>query len=401
MKSWFARLFVMLVVYLLCNSQELIDDSSNPVKESASKILTINKESYTEDEYRLSQGYSTAADMTASRNPESIIDPPAEQYEDPYSVEQYDNEETDTLYWTSENDESAAESEYAAYEESGVYETEETWQEDIRNITDGTEDYYDSDWTDEEDFSSTFEEPQAPTEPEPRHFAFNKMNCGPLKKLVGDVEILLVFVSTPSHPWTQEQKDAVNAVSWSSIHYMQEEAKRYGADLNLTFGGLDISIPTEVEYKPTITSEDLQWYYDLLKQNFGADSIADLYAAYEKGLGKDNTPMIFLFNSWDRSHAFSSSYLNPSFQEEFCVIYCDTDMHDNYLTHELMHLYGAIDLYDYHGEGVQAVAEKYFPNSDMMTVSHEIDPLTAYTVGWTDTLAPEAQWFLYETEGLR
>ena len=237
--------------------------------------------------------------------------------------------------------------------------------------------------------------------PEHRHFALAAMDSGPCKRLVGDVEILLVFVSTPMHPWTEAQKNAVNAVSWSSVEIMTEEARRYGVDLDLSFGGLDVSIPCEVYYKPNMTATDTQWYYDLLRENFNAQSITGLYEAYEQGLSKDSTPMIFLFNSWDRSYAFTSSYNNPSFQEEYCVIFCDTDMHDNYLTHELLHLYGAIDLYDYHGEGVQAVAEKYFPNSDMLTVSHEIDPLTAYTIGWTDTLIPEAHWFLNETEGLR
>ena len=74
-------------------------------------------------------------------------------------------------------------------------------------------------------------------------------------------------------------------------------------------------------------------------------------------------------------------------------------MDDNYLTHELFHQFGAIDLYNQ--EGVEKVALKYFPNSDMLTVSHVIDDLTAYLVGWTDTLSAKAQKFLKETEGLR
>ena len=47
------------------------------------------------------------------------------------------------------------------------------------------------------------------------------------------------------------------------------------------------------------------------------------------------------------------------------------------------------------------MAEKYFPNSDMLTVSHEVDELTAYLIGWTDGLGQKSQAFLQETEGLR
>ena len=225
-------------------------------------------------------------------------------------------------------------------------------------------------------------------------FVEKAKNVGQCKQLIGDVEILLVFVSTPLHPWTQKQKNAVNAVSFSSVDIMMAEAKRYGADLNLCFGGLDFSIPYEY-------NKDLKWYYYILENYFGVASIVDVYNAYRKSLNKDETPIIFLFNSWDVSHTYCSSVDYKGWNEEFCVIFCDTDMHDNYLTHEVMHLYGAIDLYDYCNEGVQRVAEQYFPNSDMLTVSHEIDELTAYLIGWVKSPSYRAQMFIDETRELR
>ena len=226
--------------------------------------------------------------------------------------------------------------------------------------------------------------------PETEHFAFKAMDRGVNAKLLGDVEIILVYVSTPNHPWTSEQKDAVRKVSFSSVDIMMAEAKRYGADLNLSFGGLDFTIPYEYD-------ADLTWYFYILNNIFHVDSIVDICEYYEKSLDKDGTPIIFLFNSWDISYSYSSNEDYPEWNEELCVIFCDTDMHDNYLTHELLHQYGAIDLYDYNKEGVEAVAKKYFPNSDMLTVSHEIDPLNAYLVGWTDSLTDDAIYFLNET----
>ena len=225
-------------------------------------------------------------------------------------------------------------------------------------------------------------------------FVEKAMNLGPCKKLKGDVEIILVFVSTPQHPWTQRQKDAVNKVSFSSVDIMTAEAKRYGVQLNLSFGGLDFDVPYEY-------NKDLSWYYYILKTYFHEESIAEVCENYKESLIKDETPMIFLFNSWDLSHSYAKKMNTPNWNEEFCVIFCDTNMHDNYLTHEVLHLYGAIDLYDYHNEGVEKIARKYFPNSDMLTVSHEIDELTAYLVGWMESPSYQAQQFINETWGLR
>lgn len=224
-------------------------------------------------------------------------------------------------------------------------------------------------------------------------FVVRAKDAGPCRRLTGNVEILLVFVSTPQHPWTQKQKDAVNRVSFSSVDIMMDEAKDYGTYLNMCFGGLDFSIPYEY-------SKDLTWYYYILEHYFGASSIVDVYDSYRRSLNMDETPMIFLFNSWDRSHTYCSYADYSGWNEEFCVIFCDTKMHDNYLTHEVMHLYGAIDLYDYNNEGVQKIAEKYFPNSNMLA-GNEIDELTAYLVGWEQSPSYLAQCFINETRGLR
>ena len=226
------------------------------------------------------------------------------------------------------------------------------------------------------------------------HFALRARDCGPCDKLLGDAYIILAFVSTPQHPWTQTMKDRVGSVSRSSIAIMESEAKRYGARLSLQLGILDFSVPYEY-------GKDKQWYKYILDQNYDPPVIAEALDYYRGYLNVDTVAMIFLFNSWDRSYTTCTSRDYPNYSDEYCVIFCDTDMHDNYLTHEVLHLYGAIDYYDYDGEGVQKAAYKYFPDSDMMYPSHVVDELTAYLIGWTDTLTYKARAFLAETEGLR
>ncbi len=228
------------------------------------------------------------------------------------------------------------------------------------------------------------------------HFAMKSKNCGPLKEMTGTVCVWNVFVSTPKYPWTDHHKEIVNKVTNTSLICMIEEAKRYGTELNMVWGNFDCSIPFEY-------SSDRKWYNYLLENFYHQSSIADYYSACAKTMNADSTPVIFWFEHFDVSHAMVSSTDYPGWNEEYCVIFYDTDekMHDNYLTHELLHLYGAIDLYDYHGEGIQKISSKYFPDSCMLTVSRKVDSLNAYLVGWTKTLDSKAKKFLQETDGKR
>ena len=40
------------------------------------------------------------------------------------------------------------------------------------------------------------------------HFALRGRDYGPCKKLLGDVEIIVIFVNTPQHPWTDALREA-------------------------------------------------------------------------------------------------------------------------------------------------------------------------------------------------
>ena len=225
-------------------------------------------------------------------------------------------------------------------------------------------------------------------------FDLRGRDCGPCRKLLGNIEILVVIVNTPQHPWTQKQRDEVYRISYSSVDYLKKEARAYHANVQYQLGFLEFTVSTEF-------GADLAWYWEIIHNVYHEDSIARVNARYRQDLHVDDAPMIFMFNSWDLSHTYTCSTDYPYWNEEFCVIFCDTKMHDRYLNHELYHQYGAIDLYDYHGEGVARVAEKYFPRSTMGCTGPNMDDLTAYLVGWTDQLSAKARKFLQETEGKR
>ena len=227
-----------------------------------------------------------------------------------------------------------------------------------------------------------------------QHFALSGRTYGPCRDLVGEAYVILIFVSTPLHPWNKEKQDEVFRMSWSSIDCMKKEAQRYGANINMRLGSFEYNLPFEID-------KELKWYYTFLKEFFHTDTIADILKYYEDYYKVDSAPVIFLFNSWERSYCYMCTRQYPGWNEEFGVIFCDTKLHDNFLTHEFLHLYGAIDLYDHDNEGVRAIAEQYFPDSVMMQETHTIDELTAYLIGWTKTPSAKIMQFLSEIKGLR
>ena len=231
------------------------------------------------------------------------------------------------------------------------------------------------------------------------------------RKFIGKVVILLAFVNTEEDgnaadpqmqkenenvkksEWTDDAREEVLKVSRSSIQIMKDEAARYGVDLDLTYRILDFSVPVS-------SYRDGTWYHYILENLYKTGSMDVIQQRYRRSLPADSAPVVFLFNDNDTSHTYiktSSWYTND---EEYSVIFCDMEMHDNYLTHEILHQYGAIDYYNRKHIGIQAVAEKYFPDSLMLKISHNIDDLTAFLIGWTDTLSDDARSFLKETEGL-
>ena len=65
------------------------------------------------------------------------------------------------------------------------------------------------------------------------------------------------------------------------------------------------------------------------------------------------------------------------------------------ISHEVLHLFGAEDLYKEQTDGSRAgrakIAKKYFPKDIMFTTqkkisSNKVDAFTAYAIGWSNAL---------------
>lgn len=231
------------------------------------------------------------------------------------------------------------------------------------------------------------------------HFAKIARDAGQYKRFLGNVEIGLVFVSTPDHPWTESAKNEVFSVINSSIDIIESEARRYNVPLTLNCIYFEYYSPYDYSYE---NWSDLRWFNYGLENYFYQDSFTDLVNFYETADQKNSVPLCFMFNSYSRSFTLQASHNTP-WQDELNIYFCDHSLlHNNFLTHEFLHLYGAIDLYDYYpGEGVEAISKQYFSESVMRGDGWRIDELTAYLIGWLDIPTVDSILFMVDTEGMR
>ena len=236
------------------------------------------------------------------------------------------------------------------------------------------------------------------------HWVEIARDFGPAAKLVGDIQLLLVFVSTPEHPWSEEEITNFFNIVHTSKDFILDEADRYGVPLSLTAQYFEASIPYEFDGSD-LSNIDLSWYWYLVKNYFHKDGMVSMHEAYEEQFGKDNTPFLFVFNTPYRNITYSADLLHPNWQEEFSIYYGQQPLRDNMIVHELMHQYGAVDLYDLNSEGVEEISEQIFPDSVMLRQEGtEIDELTAYLIGWIDDpaeLSDDTLFFLTLTDGFR
>lgn len=218
------------------------------------------------------------------------------------------------------------------------------------------------------------------------HVFLNARAAGISSKLVGDVRVIVIFVTNPSSSWTYEEMTEVQTGHEAMTAEILAEAASYGVSLDLSMeyhlATVDMELP----------DDDTDAWADAALASVGlppsATASADLEAEYDV----DEAPILFYLNHSGRAYALP--YQNGNFSEY--AIFFNADEGAVRYRHELYHLFGAKDFY--YPVEVTSVAENYFPNSTMLVSEEAItDDLTAYLIGWTDTPSDSALAFLQDT----
>ncbi len=212
---------------------------------------------------------------------------------------------------------------------------------------------------------------------------------GPCGKLLGNQLVIPVFVSTPRRSWNQAEIDDVFKQLYEARNQLYSCAMLYRINVIIEYAYFSFKV--SVSHRT-----DGQWLTELLKCHFGRDSLSELSYYYAKDFGKDGCAFLFFFKSKARSFACNATSNHPYWVDERAEISVDFASNEGVaftILHELLHLYGAVDLY--YPTQVKEEAAKHYPNSVMYRyLGWEIDSLNAYLIGWTDTLDQTAQDFI-------
>jgi len=219
------------------------------------------------------------------------------------------------------------------------------------------------------------------------HILVGSRNNGICATFTGNVLITVVFVNDPTSTWTAEKIASTKAGDNAMTAEILSEAASYGANLNITVEYRQATVSTTEE------SDRAAWAEQVMA-SAGLGNIATASAELERARGVQEAPILFYVNATERSYAQP----NSGEYTEYAIIWnCGSDTVT--YRHELYHLFGAPDLYS--PQLVKECAQRYYPNSTMLNVDNAVtDELTAYFIGWTDTLSSNALAFLRETAGI-
>lgn len=208
---------------------------------------------------------------------------------------------------------------------------------------------------------------------------------GEVRQLRGNILITVYLVTDKRSSWTAAAEADYRRAHDEAVQDMEQEALRRQIPLRIH------TVYKKIQVSYTCTVSDWSWS-DKLEPICPPDSAP----------GYDERPVIMALNKKLRSFAYPKEKANGismSKSREYCVIglddYCFIG---NTIRHELFHIFGAPDLYT--PRKVQTLAIRLFPAS-IMNGGRFTDALTAYCIGWTDTLSPEAMEFLRETRNIK
>ena len=218
------------------------------------------------------------------------------------------------------------------------------------------------------------------------HILLKAKDEGECRSLTGKVMLAVILVDDAESSW--KDKNAVvriKKIVENAARIIEKKASDLEVNLEIHPWYYQGQTRKKVEYG----SSD-QWVSDVLKQ-MGYFSVGAMQQELKKILLAKEVAVMFVFHKRGRSFAYQetkSSGITP----EFSVLF---EIAEKDLLHELLHQFGAVDLY--YPKLVEKAANQYLPESIMGRNGEKIDSFTAYLIGWTDYLSMNSKKFLDQT----
>lgn len=238
---------------------------------------------------------------------------------------------------------------------------------------------------------------------DPYRSSYNKGTC---RTLSGEIAVVTVYVDDAESSWSREQAETFqHEFVTTGLDFLTKQADKWGHTLTFQPGmyltqpeqGISVRYPGIMESSASSFQTDVA---DYAAMSLGFLSKTELYHYVRESAGTDQLIILFALNKTGRSFAVSDYDTNANDTIEYCVVFrknWDTGKKDvpALIPHEILHLFGAEDLYKEPTDGSRAgkakIAKKHFPKDVMFQnnakiSSNKVDDFTAYAVGWSNTL---------------
>ena len=297
-------------------------------------------------------------------------------------------------------------------EESGTRETETEAQTEETQ----TEETAAPTETETETVSESESESESETEGEARAYEIDPAH-GTAVTMQGKTLLILIFASDSETAWDfsrdEDRETMENALHGLDVAtaYLTEQAARYGKALSFVYdGGFAGDLIYRADFEETLVRFDGGGYKTQarwLEAHIDLPSLMDRY-------GADNASFLFYFNT-DYTNEVNPWTLSRRNGEQvqweisnFYLRFDGFDMTAPGMAHELMHHYGARDLY-YADEGIPQAYVDYLDEIDSKDIMHsvaasndrvpnEFTDLDAYYVGIAPRPAVADEWGLAYSE---
>jgi len=215
------------------------------------------------------------------------------------------------------------------------------------------------------------------------NFFLTYKETGCCKSLTGKVAISVIMISDSVGQW---DNDSVATLKTTLDGYAKDliaEARLFDTELEIMLQYYNSQMTGDV------CSGDYSYdWQDPALKSAGLPELKQMHTHITEKFQVKEAPVLFAFNKKGRAYATVGN-------DEFLVLFNDSDF-DSF-QHELSHIFGAKDFY--YPQDVKKTAAEYFTDS-VMNSGKSADPLTAYLIGWTDTLSESALGFLKDTNSI-
>lgn len=252
----------------------------------------------------------------------------------------------------------------------------------------------------------------------------NTRNLNTCKTLTDTVQTYMIFVDADIyHPWTEFEINATIDSVEKATKWIENQAFQFGhqikiqnnqhkqgsrltinensAKTSLSANGMQESMKRKAMKKLLPWADAISKYaskglkYRPSKKVHMRLKIEDMESfqlALRDHLGSADVAVMFFVNGFFEEHqSFSYHTQSVDYNTEYSII---TTKNPAVIAHELMHLFGAVDLYPnrhFPNFNYSKIA-KVYPN-EIMRIQHkeisklEVSPITSYFLGWQDSLS--------------